>query len=109
MMQKIVEIITAAQIPCAYRFYPVGKAPALPYAVYFENSSNNFIADNTVYVVGDAWTIELYTEDSGRKQRKALEAAISAAEIVWERSDTIFIDDENMFVTYYNFSMMESE
>ena len=33
----------------AYRAFPVGKAPKLPYICYLSTSTNNFFADNKTY------------------------------------------------------------
>lgn len=93
--KEVRAIITAAGLPSAYREWKEGKAPPLPYCVYYAGRANNFAADGVVYFTAQRYTIELYTEVKEPATEAALEAALTAAGIVWTK-DEVYIESERM-------------
>lgn len=84
----------------AYRAWPVGAAPALPFICYLETGSNNFIADGQVYVAVKAIAVELYTEAKDPTNEALVEAALTGAGIVWSKSED-YLDDERCYMITY--------
>lgn len=93
--------ILSAVYPTAYWSFPEGEAPAMPFLTYFENSSDNFGADNKVYHHRKRISVELYTKTKDTAAEDAVEAALDAAEIYWEKTST-HLDDEDVFEVIYD-------
>ena len=87
--------------PTAYWSFPEGEAPAMPYLVYFEESSDNFGADNRVYFHRKRVAVELMTKTKDPYAEGAVEAALDAADIYWEKTET-HLDDEDAYEVIYN-------
>lgn len=84
----------------AYRAFPIGEAPELPFICYLATNSNNFVADNKVYHKIQEVDIELYTRNKDITSETLVEDALDANGIVWEKYEE-FIDSENCFqITY---------
>lgn len=83
-------------IPVAYRMFrePTG----LPFIVYYEDASDNFIADSKVYLKKLIYTVELCTADKMPALEEALESALDG--YIWE-SDETYVEAEQMYMKIY--------
>lgn len=88
----------------AYYAFPEGAAPELPYIVYIETSTDNFMAGNTVYFRRTSVDIELYTETKDPAAEAALEAVLNAAELPWEKSED-FLESESCWMHTYSITI----
>ena len=61
-LNSILKSIPGFEKKVAYRAFPKGKAPALPFICYLATQTNNFDADNTVYHVIQNVDIESKSE-----------------------------------------------
>lgn len=86
--------------PTAYWSFPEKQAPPMPYLVFFEEGSNNFGADNRVYHHTKRVSVELLTKNKDTTAEAAVEAALDAADIFWEKTET-HIDDEDAYEVIY--------
>lgn len=93
--------LLSAVYPTAYWSFPEGEAPAMPYLVYFEESSDNFGADNRVYFNRNRVAVELMTKTKDPDAEGAVEAALDAADIFWNKTET-HLDDEDAYEVVYN-------
>lgn len=84
----------------AYRAFPVGHVPNLPYICYLATQTNNFKADNKVYKVIQGIDVELYTATKDESVETTLESAFDANNIVWQKYED-YIDDENVYMITY--------
>lgn len=84
----------------AYNEFPDGEAPEMPYIVYLEAGGNNFYADNTLVFRQTTVEIELYTALKDPPLEKALEYALSAAELIWTK-DEDYLDSERCYMITY--------
>lgn len=98
-LDELYEILSAVY-PTAYWSFPENEAPALPYLVYFEESSDNFGADNKVYHHFKVVSVELLTKTKDPDAEKAVEDALDAAGIFWEKTET-HLDDEDAYEVIY--------
>lgn len=90
----------AFQGKVAYRAFPVGAAPALPFICFMETESNNFLADAKVYHKIQGVDIELYSDHKDTASEEAIESMLDSHLLVWEKSE-FFIESEDMLqVTY---------
>lgn len=99
-LDELYEILSAVY-PTAYWSFPEGEAPAMPFLTYFENASDNFGADNKVYHHRKRISVELYTKTKDTAAEDAVEAALDAAGIYWEKTST-HLDDEDVFEVIYD-------
>ena len=97
-LEDIHEVLGQTGIPVAYRAFPVGQAPPLPFICYLFSASNNFNADDAVYQPISRITIELYTEHKDLSAEAAVEAALSA--LCWEKSEEYLADEECYEIIY---------
>lgn len=84
----------------AYRAFPVGGAPALPFICIAETETENFKADCKVYKKRQYVDIELYSAYKDESVEDAVEAVLDSNELVWDKSE-LYIESENIIqVTY---------
>lgn len=92
--------ITGFSGKVAYRAFPKGKAPKLPYICYLATQTNNFAADDEVYKVIQGIDIELYTSKKEPATEELVETALNNNHIVWEKYED-YIEDENCYMITY--------
>lgn len=99
-IQSMLNSIEGFSGKVAYRAFPVGKAPKLPFICYMFTNTNNFNADNKVYHVIQSVDIELYTKTKDITSEGLIETALNSNNIVWEKYEE-WIDDEEVYqITY---------
>ena len=103
-VRTIISEISTFQNKVAYRAFPVGKAPKLPFVCYLATDTDNFDADNRVYQVIQNVDVELYTEKKDPAVEKQLEAACDANYIPWDKTET-WLDDEQCYEILYEISI----
>lgn len=84
----------------AYRAFPVGKAPALPFICYLDISTDNFFADNKVYTIIQEVDIELYTKNKDFTSEALVESALESKNLTWNKYEE-YISDESMYEVVY--------
>lgn len=84
----------------AYRMFPVGAAPALPFIVYYSQGTDNAFGDNQTYHVVEDINICLYSANKDTTSESLIETALNNANIPWNKSE-VYIDTEECFeITY---------
>lgn len=99
-IKTLLEGITGFSNKVVYHHWPVGEAPALPWIVFYEDGSNNFAADGIVYTPITDVTIQLYSKLKDPTSEAAIEAALTAAGVFYDKSEA-YLDDEHCFVETY--------
>ena len=89
----------------AYRAFPVGKAPKLPFICYLCTNTDNFKADESVYQVIQEVDIELYTAKKDEASEQAIELMLDENNLVWEKYED-YIDSENCYMITYTTSIV---
>lgn len=89
----------------AYRAFPVGKAPKLPFICYLCTNTDNFAADDYVWQVIQEVDIELYTAKKDEKSERAVESKLNELELVWDKYEE-YIDSENCYMITYSVSLV---
>lgn len=103
--KEIAEMIEDIGLPFTYYSWPENAAPPLPYIVYYYPGTQNFPADNSVYVVNQTLNIELYTRAKDFDLEDAVETVLAANQIVWDKTET-YIDTEHMFEVLYEMEVI---
>lgn len=84
----------------AYREFPEGDAPNLPFICYLENGSNNFSADNISYLKKKIVDIELYSKEKDIASEEAIEMKLDELSIPFEKDET-YIPSEKCYEVIY--------
>lgn len=93
-------VLEQCGLPLAYRMFPEGGAPPLPYVVWYIDSETNFAADGENYHNIKHLTVELYTRLKDIASETAVEAALGKLG-VWEKTEE-YIDSEKCYqIVYY--------
>lgn len=98
--KEIAQLIDGIGYPYAYYQFEKDTAKDPPFICFFYPENNDFLADNTNYAHITELTIELYTDNKDFTAEAAVEAALEAAEIVYEKDET-YIDSERMYMVTY--------
>lgn len=84
-------------------FDDVIETPFLTYTM----TTINFFAEDKVFHSFFEITLELYTDKKDWKLEHQLEELLNSKDIPWEKSEDIWIDEENMFEIVYGFTIAE--
>lgn len=84
----------------AYRAFPVNEAPKLPFICYQETGTNNFFADDTVFVSLSIVDIELYSVHRDLVSESLIENKLRENNITWDK-DIEYIEDEKCYEVIY--------
>lgn len=103
-LKSSLESIAGFDKKVAYRAWPVGKAPKLPFICFLVTGTDNFDADNVVYHVLRDIDVELYTAKKDEASEEAIEAKFAEIGLVWEKSEQ-YLDDENCYEIIYSITI----
>lgn len=103
-LRTVVSQISGFSTKVAYRAFPVGKAPALPFICISETGTDNFGADNIVYQVIQNVDIELYTKRKDVQTERKVEAQLHESGLFWEKTET-YIESENCYEIVYSVTL----
>lgn len=92
----------------AYRAFPVGKAPKLPFICYLCTNTDNFFADGETYQVIQGVDVELYTEKKDVETESAIESKLAEYGIGWEKYED-YLDSENCYMITYSIELVMTQ
>ena len=95
----IYEVLQLTNLPCAYSHFKTKQDP--PYIVYIGNGQEVFEADNTHYWRQNAYQIEYYFKTKNESNEASIENALLDAGYLYDKSEDVFIEDQGVFVIYY--------
>lgn len=97
-LEDVQNLLDVTGLPVAYRAFPEGHVPPLPFICYLTPGTNNFAADNCTYHVINSVNVELYTEYKDPITEAKVEDAL--ASFFWEKNIE-YIDSERCYqITY---------
>lgn len=91
-------LLETTGLPVAYHHFV--SPPTPPYIVYLFSYSENFGADNKVYVPIDNYQVELYTKAKAPASEKLIEDVLDANNIFWDKTEA-WIDSEDLYQVMY--------
>ena len=98
-LEQFKERLETCGLPVAYRFFPEGEAPSLPYVVYYESGERNFPADGENYHNIKQITVELYTREKDTEAEKKVEDSIAFA--IWDKTEEYISSEKCYQIVYY--------
>lgn len=84
----------------AYRAFPVGAAPSLPFICFMEMESNNFVADCKVYHKLTDVNIEFYSNTKDTVNEAAIESMLNDNLLPWDKAE-YYIENGDMVQVVY--------
>ena len=98
--KQIDDLVASIGMPYAYYQFTEETAEPCPFLCFYFEGSDDFAADNRNYQKIRPLTIELYTDDKDFALEAQIETALTAAGLVYSRSE-VYIGSERMFqITY---------
>ena len=89
-----------AETGISFTYHHWENPPGLPYGVYLDPYSNNFAADDIVYLPVTHVQIELYADEKDPEAEASIESALTAHGIYYEKECT-YIPDQRLYETIY--------
>lgn len=96
---SIINLLTELGIPAAYGKFDKPQMP--PFAVYLGAGQERMFGDNTIISKVNDYTIEYYFTKKNAAKEDELEAALLDNSFIYEKSEDVYIDDDDIFVIYY--------
>lgn len=105
-MQQLYEKLKETGLPVAYRCFNQPTEP--PFIVYLYGSSDNMIADGTIYKEIGTFFIELYTDKKDIAAEQLVEDVLKELGLVYQKHEN-YIDSEKMIQVVYEFQLMRKD
>ena len=96
---SIYSTLQGTGLPCAYSHFKKKQEP--PYIVYIGSGQDFMDADNTHYWRQNTYRVEYYFTTKNETNESAIESALLSAGYNYQKSEDVFIEDEGVFVIYY--------
>ena len=97
---SIYQVLQSTGLPCAYSHFKTKQSP--PYIVYIGSGQDVFEADNTHYWKENTYQVEYYFTTKNEQNEASIENALLEAGYLYDKSEDNYIEDEGVFVIYYN-------
>lgn len=95
----VYQTLQSTGLPCAYSHFKTNQDP--PYIVYIGNGQDVFEADNTHYWKENRYQVEYYFTQKNEQNEASIEDALLNAGFLYDKSEDVFIESEDIFVIYY--------
>ena len=96
---SIYSTLQSTGLPCAYSHFKTTQTP--PYIVYIGNGQDVLNADNTHYWRRNTYQVEYYFTTKNESNEAAIEDALLDNGFIYEKSEDVYIEDQDVFVIYY--------
>ena len=95
----IYQTLQSTGLPCAYSHFKTNQTP--PYIVYIGNGQDDLDADNTHYWRNNRYQVEYYFTTKNESNEASIEDALLGAGYLYDKSEDVYIEDQDVFVIYY--------
>lgn len=96
---NIYETLKKTGLPCAYSHFK--KPVEEPYIVYLGAGMDSLKADDTIYWREYNYQVEYYFKQKNEEAERKIEEALLEDGYIFDKSEDIYIDSEDVFVIYY--------
>ena len=96
---SIYQTLQSTGLPCVYSHFKTNQTP--PYIVYIGNGQDNLDADNTHYWRNNRYQVEYYFTAKNESNEASIENALLTAGYLYDKSEDVYIEDQDVFVIYY--------
>ena len=102
--EEVMEMLEELDIPFAYHHFVEGESPEPPFICFLFPGSDNFAADDVVYMELSNLHIELYTDEKDPELEDQAEAVLNAHELFWNKSE-VWIESEKLYEVLYQMTV----
>ena len=102
--EDVMQMLAETEIPFAYDHFAEVESPDLPFICFLFPGSDNFAADNVVYMEFSNLSIELYTDEKDPELEDRVEAVLNANELFWNKSE-VWIESEKLYEVLYQMTV----
>lgn len=102
--EEVMQMMEEMKIPFAYDHFAEGESPDPPFICFLFPDSENFAADDVVYMEFSNLNIELYTDEKDPELEDRVEAVLNAHEIFWNKSE-VWIESEKLYEVLYQMTV----
>lgn len=95
----IYDVLKTLSIPSVYSHFRKPTKP--PYIVYLGAGQNTFSADDTFTWRENTYQLEYYFTEKNETLEAEIENALLESGYRYQKSEDVYIDDEDVFVIYY--------
>lgn len=96
---NIYTVLQGTHLPCAYSHFKTKQKP--PYIVYIGSGQTVDHADNTHYWSENNYQVEYYYTEKDESAEADIEDTLLDNGFNFEKSEDVFLEDQNVFVIYY--------
>ncbi len=97
---EVFEMAKEVGLPTVYHHFEEGCAPEPPYLIYLFPNSENFGADNGVYMDISRVNFELYTDKKDTKLERKVQAVLKKHGVFYEKDES-YLETEHMYEVLY--------
>ncbi|WP_332492372.1 hypothetical protein [Anaerorhabdus sp.] len=101
-IEKIKTILDNYGVQTEYSHFSEPVTP--PYITFLSSGTENMAADNVVYKVIENFKIELYSRVNVYDEESKLGSYLTLNELMWDKEEAIWIDEEKLYMTVFNIS-----
>ena len=98
--EDVMQMMEEIGIPFAYDHFAEGESPEPPFICFLFPGTENFAADNAVYVEFSELHVELYTDAKDPELEDRVEAVLDEWELFWNKSE-VWIESEKLYEVLY--------
>ena len=102
--EDVMQMLAETEIPFAYDHFAEGESPDQPVICFLFPGSENFAADDVVYMEFSNLSIELYTDEKDPELEDRVEAVLNTHELFWNKSE-VWIESEKLYEVLYQMTV----
>ena len=102
--EDVMQMLAETEIPFAYDHFAEGESPDPAFICILFPGSENFAADNVVYMDFSNLSIELYTDEKDPELEDRVEEVLNANELFWNKSE-VWIESEKLYEVLYQMTV----
>lgn len=99
-LSKLRSIFQTIGIPYAYMVHRT--KPDLPFFTYFNRGTDNFEADNRVYLEDEPYSIQLLSTKKEFSIERQLKDLLNEYQIPWEQDPDYYQESDQVFISQIN-------
>jgi len=97
---EVMAMLDSMGISYAYDHFAEGESPDPPFICFLYPRSDNFGADNIVYLSSNELDIEVYTDYKDPELEEKIEEILTENELYYEKSE-VWIESEKLYEVLY--------
>ena len=102
LYQILTDTETGVGIPVVYSHFRDKDSPVSPpFLAYIGNGQDTFKADDAFYYSENRYQIEYYFTEKDETEEARIEKCLLDNGLRYQKSEDVFIEDEGVFVIYY--------